>query len=182
MVKLRSERSSLGKVVPVVSYETTDDDFNGVLSSDVKEEMLNYIRKNQELNRDLYEITNSHLNNKLDDLVEEEKPKKESTEKKDLRLYDKQFNKGVRKFKNEYDKYEDQLIVNDLNHKVWEKGENIAETISVDLASNFIGKKSGYVYISSKLIMLLANVVFMVAFRIILQIGIILRSTFRKLF
>jgi hypothetical protein len=146
----------------------------------MKDEMLDYIRNTMELNRSLYEITNSSNVSEDTSVVEEIKKEKETSGKTNG-LYTKEVNKGIKKFHESYERFEDKLICNDAVTTVWETGEKLSEVISVELSSNFIGSKSKKVYFVSKSLLTVSNCIFTAACWAVISSSYILKSSFKSI-
>ena len=143
--------------------------------------MLEYIRNTMELNRSLYEITNS--SNTLNDNSTEEINVKENGRHSKNGLYKiaQKEEKQIKRFYNSYEKYEDSLKTKDLADNMWEMGQNITEGVSVDLSSMCIGRKSKYIYVTSKIILTSANGILNVGCRVVLYGFINLKSLVKGL-
>ena len=175
---LRRERTK--GVVTVVRDNISE--VKGVLSDDVREEMLKYIRTTSSLNRDLYEITNppKSNDNREDNEKEEIRPEQKNGIHKEEKI-NKLMNKEIKRFTNSYERFEDNLKVKDITQEIWERGENMSEVISVEISSKFIGRKSKYIFVGSKVGFLTANAVLTLGCRAVLSSCIILKSGIKRL-
>lgn len=175
---LKRERTK--GVVAVVRDDISE--VKGVLSDDIREEMLKYIRTTSSLNRDLYEITNPSKSNdnKEDNTKEERRPEQKNGRHKEEKI-NKIMNKEIKRFTNSYERFEDNLKVKDITQEMWERGENMSEVISVEISSKFIGRKAKYIFIGSKVGFLTANAVMTLGCRAVLSSCIILKSGIKRL-
>ena len=152
----------------------------GIISDDIKDEMSGYIRSTMELNRMLYEITNSSNTSNDVIMVEKKNQKKKENPSAKINKEKKEMDRGIHKFTKDYEVYEDKLSVGEITNTIWETNENLSEIISVELSSIFIGNMSKKVYFMTKSIMIFASCILTSAAWAVILILYKLKSSIKR--